>query len=799
MTKRRLKKAAVIGSGIMGSRIACHFANIGLEVVLLDIVPFKLTSEEEKLGLGFDDKIVRNRIVNNAFANTLKSKPASLYKSDFKSRVTLGNIDDDLELLSDCDWILEAVIERLDIKQQVFEKIEKVRKPGTIITTNTSGIPIHLISEGRSEDFQEHFCGSHFFNPPRYLELLEIIPGPKTKPEVLEFLSDYGQKQLGKTAIVCKDTPAFIANRIGVYSIQNTFHLVSELKLPVGLIDAFTGTLIGRQKSATFRTCDVVGLDTLIHVANGLTANCPNDEAKEMFVLPSFIKHMQEQDWLGSKSGQGFYKKIKDKEGKSEILELNLESLEYQSQDINSGTLKKVKQIEKMESRIRAIFKSEDEIGTFFQKHFLGLFSYASHRFPEISDSIYAIDKAMKAGFGWSHGPFELWDVIGAKNSLSFIDKHGITIPDAFRKFAESDGKFYQIVGGKQTCFNPASDAFEAVKGQESFIILDQLAGEKTIWENSGSRIIDLGDGIINVEFRSKMNSLGGDVLEGVHKGLDLAESSYDGLVIGNQADHFSVGANLMMVFMMAVEQDYDELDNAIRTFQNTTMRLRYSSIPVVAATQGMTFGGGCETAMHADAVIAAAENYMGLVEFGVGLIPGGGGSKELAKRASDKYFDGDIQLATLKDHYLTIAMAKVSTSGHEAFDLNYLRPGIDRVVANKHALIAEAKKQCLFLADAGYQTPISEKVTVLGRQGLGMFMVGSESMKSAHFISNHDKLISEKLGFVMTGGDLSSQTQVSEQYLLDLEREAFLSLCGEKKTLERIEHMLKTGKPLRN
>ncbi len=798
MSKRVIKKAAVIGSGIMGSRIACHFANVGIEVVLLDIPPKELNESEEKQGLTLDHPSIRNRIVNEAFTQTLKSNPAPLYRKEFAERIQLGNLEDHMELVKDCDWILEAVVERLDIKQQVFEKLEQFRKPGSIISSNTSGIPIHLISEGRSDDFQEHFCGTHFFNPPRYLELLEIIPGPRTSKEVLDFLQDYGTKTLGKTAIKCKDTPAFIANRIGVYSIQNSFHLMEQSSLSVSQVDAFTGTLIGRQKSATFRTCDVVGLDTLVHVANGLKEHCPEDESRNIFELPDFLKKMMDQNWLGSKTGQGFYKKTKTPEGATEILQLNLETLEYEA-GAKHPLLSQAKQIDGVGSRIRFLFNDKGEIGTFFQKHFLGLFAYAAHRIPEISDTIYSIDRAMKAGFGWSHGPFELWDIIGTKNALELFVKHQIAIPKTFEAFSEKDGRFYKLKNGEQFCYNPSSKTHEKVQGLGSFIILDQLAVENTIWENSGSRILDLGDGIINLEFRSKMNTLGGDVLNGIHHAIDLAEKNYRGLVIGNQADNFSVGANLAMVFMMAVEQDYDELDFAVRTFQNTTMRMRYSSVPVVIATQGMTFGGGCEAVLHADSVVAAAENYMGLVEMGVGLIPGGGGTKEMTLRASDSYFEGDIQLPTIKDYYLTIAMSKVSTSAYEAFNYHLLKEGRDRVVTNKHLLIAEAKNQCLLLAMAGYQQPIPKKITVLGQHALGMFMVGAESMKSAHYISEHDKLISEKLAYVMCGGDLSASTQVSEQYLLDLEREAFLSLCGERKTLERIEHMLKKGKPLRN
>jgi len=795
--KRIINKVAVIGSGIMGSGIACHFANIGVEVLLLDIVPRELTPLEEKKGITKESKIFRNRLVNDHLTTSIKSKPSPLYHASFASRITTGNIEDDLSKIKDADWIIEVVVERLDIKQKVFEQIEKHRKPGTLITSNTSGIPIHFMSEGRSEDFQKHFCGTHFFNPPRYLKLFEIIPGPKTDPEVISFLNAYGEKFLGKTSVAAKDTPAFIGNRVGIYGIQSLFHLVKEMGLTVEEVDKLTGPVIGRPKSATFRTVDVVGLDTLVHVANGLYENCPKDEAHELFKLPDFISKMMDNNWLGSKTGQGFYKK----EGK-DILVLDLNTLEYRAQKKASfATLELTKTIDAPIDRFKVLIGGKDKAAEFYRKNLAGLFAYVSNRIPEISDELYKIDDAMKAGFGWENGPFEIWDAIGVEKGIELIKAEGLSVAKWVEDMLASGNKsFYQVKEGATYFFDIPSKKQTKIPGQDAFIILDNIRESKKVWSNSDSVIQHLGDGILNVEFRSKMNTLGGGVIQGINKAIDLAEKEYEGLVIGNQGPNFSVGANLAMVFMMAAEQDYDELNMAIKTFQDTVMRVRYSSIPVVIAPHGMTFGGGCELTLHADKVVAAAETYIGLVEFGVGLIPGGCGSKEMALRASDLFRKNDVELNVLQEYFLTIAMAKVSTSAYEAYDLGILQKGKDTVVVNRNRQLAEAKKQALLLAQAGYTKPILRKdVKVLGKQALGMFLVGTDSMEAGHYISEYDQKIANKLAYVMAGGDLSEPTLVSEQYLLDIEREAFLSLCTERKTLERIEHMLKTGKPLRN
>lgn len=799
---KHIKKVAVIGSGIMGSGIACHFANIGVEVLLLDIVPRELTAKEEAKGLTLQDRAVRNRLVNDSLTKALKSKPSPIYHANFASRISTGNLEDDIAKIANVDWIIEVVVERLDIKQKVFETIEKYRTPGTLITSNTSGIPIHFMSEGRSDDFQNHFCGTHFFNPARYLKLFEIIPGPKTKPEVLSFLNSYGEQYLGKTSVVAKDTPAFIGNRIGIFSIQSLFHMVKELDLTVEEVDKLSGPVIGRPKSATFRTVDVVGLDTLVHVANGIAENCKNDERLSLFALPDFIDTMMTNKWLGSKSGQGFYKKVKGANGKSEILTLDLNTLEYRSSKRASfATLELTKTIDKVVDRFKVLVNGKDKAGAFYRKSFAALFSYVSHRIPEITDEVYKIDDAMKAGFGWEHGPFQIWDAVGLEAGLAFIKEEGLTVADWVTEMATSGKKsFYSVKEGASFVYDIPQKKEVKIPGQDAFIILDNIRKSNEVFKNSGVVVEDLGDGILNVEFQSKMNTIGGDVLAGLNKAIDLAEKDFQGLVVGNQAPNFSVGANIGMIFMMAVEQEYDELNMAIKMFQDTMMRMRYSSIPTVSAPHGMTLGGGCELSLHADKIVAAAETYIGLVEFGVGVIPGGGGSKEFALRAQDTFKKNDVELNVLQEYFLTIGMAKVSTSAYEAYDLGILQKGKDIVVVNKDRQIATAKAHAKLMAEAGYTQPIKRNdIKVLGKQALGMFLVGTDAMEDSNYISEHDKKIANKLAYVMAGGDLSEPTRVSEQYLLDLEREAFLSLCTERKTLERIQHMLKTGKPLRN
>ncbi len=794
--KRSIKKVAVLGSGVMGSRIACHFANVGCEVLLLDIVPKE--AEESK------DKKARNKLVDDALNFALKSNPSPIYSKKFVSRISTGNMTDDMSKIADADWIIEVVVERLDIKQIVFNNVEKYRKPGSLITSNTSGIPIHMMLEGRSEDFQKNFAGSHFFNPPRYLKLLEVIPTPKTDASVVEFLMDYGSRVLGKTTVLCKDTPAFIANRVGVYAIQDLFHTVAKMGLTVEEIDKLTGPAMGRPKSATFRTCDVVGLDTLVHVANGVKDNCPNDERREVFEIPSFVSKMVENKWLGSKTGQGFYKKVKNADGKSEILVLDLNTLEYRSQErVKFATLEAAKQESDLGKRTKILFSGKDKAGDFYRSVFTGVFQYVTNRIPEISDELYKIDDALKAGFGWEMGPFETWDAIGFEKVIAKMEELGKK-PAQFIYDMQAKGitSFYKIENGNRLYYDINEQTYKVIPGTEELISLATLRETNTVWHNSDVHIIHLGDGILNVEFHTKMNTIGGGVLEGINKAIDLAEKEpqYKGVVISNEGENFSAGANVGMIFMMAVEQEYDELDFAIRAFQNTMMRLRYSSIPVIVAPHNLALGGGCEMCLHADKVIAHAETYTGLVEFGVGLIPGGGGTKEFALRNHDDLKEGDMRINNLRNRFLTVGQAKVGTSAYEAFELGYYREGIDEVIVSRAHQLAYAKQVCLNMANKGYQQPAKRKdIVVYGNEGLGIVYVGAHSMWSGKYISEHDKLISEKLGYVLCGGDLSQPTEVSEQYLLDLERRAFLELCAEKKTLERIQSILQTGKILRN
>ncbi|MFK8267089.1 3-hydroxyacyl-CoA dehydrogenase/enoyl-CoA hydratase family protein [Capnocytophaga cynodegmi] len=800
--KRRIKKVAVIGSGIMGSSIACHFANVGVEVLLLDILPKELNENELRKGFSLTDKEVRNKIVNDNLAKILKSKPSPIYHTNFVKRIKTGNLEDDITKIKEADWIIEVVVERLDVKKSVFDTIEKYRKEGTLITSNTSGIPISFMSEGRSEDFRKHFAITHFFNPPRYLQLFEVVPSADCKPEVVDFLLSYGEKFLGKTAVLAKDTPAFIGNRIGVFGIMNIFHTIKVLGLKVSEVDKLTGVVIGRPKSATFRTADLVGLDTLVHVAKGLAQNCPNDEARSLFVLPDFIQKMIENNYLGEKTKQGFYKKVASKDGKNEILELNLNTMQYEpSKRASFATLELTKSVENVLERFPILIKGTDKAGEFYRKTFAALFAYVQHRIPEISDELYRIDDAMKAGFGWLNGPLEIWDAIGVKQGIALMQSEGYEPASWITEMIASGSEsFYMIKDGFTYYYDISNKKYLKKSGQEGFIILDNIRPTKTIWKNAEASILDMGDGILNLEIHSKMNTIGGGVLQGINKAIDLAEKDFQGLVVGNQGANFSVGANIAMIFMMAVEQEYDELYMTIKYFQDTMMRMRYSSIPTIAAPHGMTLGGGCELCLHADKVVAAAETYIGLVEFGVGVIPGGGGTKELTLRASDSLRKNDVEINRLQEYFLTIGMAKVSTSAYEAFDLDIFQKGKDIVVVNKMRQIAEAKKHALLLAEAGYTKPIERTdIKVLGKQSLGAFLVGTNSMNVANYISEYDKKIADKLAYVMSGGDLSEPTLVSEQYLLELEREAFLSLCTERKTLERIQYMLQNGKPLRN
>ena len=793
MSNRSIKKVAVLGSGVMGSRIACHFAGVGLQVLLLDIQPKDIAADAKKAD--------KNKIVNEALATALKANPSPVYNKDVVKKITTGNFTDNMKDIAQYDWIIEVVVERLDIKQAIFTEVEKYRKPGTLITSNTSGIPIHMMAEGRSDDFKQHFCGTHFFNPPRYLRLLEIIPTPHTLPQVINFLMNYGDKVLGKTTVLCKDTPAFIANRIGVFGMMAIMHTMEKLQLSIDEVDALTGPIIGRPKSATFRTADVVGIDTLVKVANGVAQNCPDDEAKNIFTIPEWLNKMVANNWLGDKTAQGFFKKTKGAAGEKEIVTLNLQSLEYEPRKkAKFATLELAKPIDDLATRLKALCAGTDKAGDFYRQFHYHLFSYISHRIPEISNEIYRVDDAMMAGFGWEIGAFESWDVLGVAKSMAAMRAEGYVVaPWVDEMIASGITSFYTVENGNRLCYDVSTKMYKPLPGGAAFIVMKNFANQ-TIWKNSACRTYHLGDDVLGLEWYTKMGSIGGEVLEGIQKSIALAEEKYKGLVIANDSQNFSAGANVGMIFMLAIEQDYDEIDMAIRMFQNSMMRARYSSIPVIVAPHGLALGGACELSMHADKVIAAAETYTGLVEVGIGVIPGGGGTKEFVLRASDELHAGEVDTNTLQNRFLNIATAKVATSAAEAFDLGIYRKGIDEICMNVNRRIAMAKQAAITMFDAGYTMPVQRTdIKVLGQSALGAMYAGINGMRLGNYATEHDAVVAKKLAYVMCGGDLSEPTLVSEQYLLDLEREAFLSLCGEKKTLERIQSILKSGKPLRN
>jgi 3-hydroxyacyl-CoA dehydrogenase len=802
--KRSIKKIAVLGSGVMGSRIACHFAGIGVQVLLLDIAPSNsLEGGEQKM-------LNKNKLVNDALQAAIKSNPSPVYTKDAVKLITTGNFDDNMKDISGCDWVIEVVVERLDIKQQVYEKVEKFRKSGTLITTNTSGIPIHMLAEGRSEDFKKHFCGTHFFNPPRYLRLLEIIPAPDTSKEVIDFLIHYGDVFLGKTTVLAKDTPAFIANRIGVFGMMSIFNTMEKFDLSIDEVDTLTGPVIGRPKSATFRTADVVGIDTLVKVANGVAENCPEDEANDLFKIPSWLQTMIDNKWLGDKTGQGFFKKVKipitegsseERKSDKEIYALDLKTLEYKPRAKASfASVKSAQLIDDLKTRLKALITAKDKAGEFYRHFHYGLFSYVSNRIPEISDELYRIDDALMAGFGWEIGAFESWNVFGVAETVKAMKAAGYSVASWVEDMlAAGNTSFYKTENNAKLYYDVASKKYLPVPSSGNFIILENYKN-KIVWSNGNAWLYDIGDGVAALQWQTKMNTIGSEVIQAINKSIDIAEEKFKGLVIANSGANFSAGANVGMIFMFAIEQEYDELDMAIRMFQNTMMRVKYSGIPVVVAPHGLTLGGGCEMNLHADKIYAAAETYIGLVELGVGLIPGGGGTKEFAVRAADEMHEDEPETITLKNRFLTIATAKVATSAFEGYDFGILRKGHDDVVINPQRRIGEAKNAVVEMYEQGYVQPTQRKdIKVLGRSALGALYAGINGMWRAGYATDHDTIVARKLAFVMCGGDLSEQTLVSEQYLLDLEREAFLSLCGERKTLQRIEAVIKKGKPIRN
>lgn len=796
---RHLRRCAVLGSGLMGTGIACHLANVGLEVLLLDIVPRDLPDDKKA------DRASRNSLADKSLKAALKAKPAPLYDTAFAKRITTGNLEDDLGKIKDCDWVIEVVVERLDIKRQLFEKVDAVRKPGSLITSNTSGIPIAQMQEGRSEDFRRHFCGTHFFNPVRYMRLLEIIPGPDTDRAILDFFMDFGERVLGKQTVKAKDTPAFIANRIGVYSMAKIYQLTDELNLSISTVDKLTGPAIGRPKTGTFRLGDLVGHDTANKVMQGIVDNATTDEQAPTFMVPTYMQFLLDNGHLGNKTGQGFYRKTGERDpttGRSVVEELDLKTNEYRlPEKLQLKSLETAKQIDRLDKRVKAVYRADDVGGELVRRSLTGLFAYASQRVPEIADALYSVDDALRAGFAWEMGPFQYWDAVGVKAGLEQIEAEGLEAATWVHEMVDAGHEsFYKTEDGRRLFYHQPSKTYQPIPGAEQFVILDNYRQQSPVMQNAEVTVHDIGDGVLCLEFQSKANTIGEGVLRGVNEAIELAENDgWKGLVIGNNATNFSVGANLMMVGMFAFQQEWDELNQAVAMFQNTVMRCRYSAIPVVAATQGYVFGGGCETIMHCDAAVCAAESYIGLVEVGVGLIPGGAGTKEFALRASDSYFEGDVQMPTLIERFKTIALANVSTSAYEAFNAGYLQESKDRVVANVQRNIGEAKEDVLRLAD-GYLQPIERKdVTVLGRGGMAALYAAANELKLGGYASEHDVKIAHQIARVLCGGDLTGTQQVSERYLLDLEREAFMSLCGEQKTQERLQHMLQTNKPLRN
>jgi len=800
----RIQKAAVLGAGTMGARIAAHFANAGLACLLLDIVPKEAVPAD------------RNKIVAAGLEAAKKSKPAAFFAPSLASRIAIGNFEDDLERIADADWIIEAVAENLEIKRNLLAKVAQHRKAGSVVTTNTSGLPVHLIAEGLPEEFQQHWAGTHFFNPPRYMKLVEVIGGPKTRPGVLEALSDFCDRRLGKGVVLAKDTPNFIANRIGTFSMLNALRLMSTLGMTVEEVDACSGPAVGWPKSATFRTADIVGLDVLMHVVRNIYETAPHDESREVYKVPALVEEMAKRNWLGDKSGQGFYKRVKG-EGEKEILTLDVNTMEYRPrQKAKFASIEAGKAIEDTCERLRTLLQplfeeqKTDKAQQFIWSGLSEMCLYAGRRMPEISDHIVDVDRAMRWGFAWELGPFEIVDSIGLTAFANQVKKEGRLLPAIFEKALASGRKaFYESHKGTSSVFDLATGAVERVEEPAGILILKSLkeAGRE-VERNSGASLVDLGDGVVCCEFHSKMNAIGADLIAMIHKGLKRLETDFDAMVIANQAANFSVGANLMLVLVGAQEQEWDELHMAVKQFQNINLAIKYALKPVVAAPQGMALGGGCEIGLHAAKIHAAAEAYIGLVETGVGLIPGGGGTKEMLIRANERAASGDdLDLFhSLRPVFENIATSKVGTSAEEGRELGYLRRE-DPVSLNRDRLVADAQQTAIGLVRSGWKPRAASwqegaqttQIKVLGESFLSAAKMAIHLMVRGGYASDYDAHVARKLANILAGGALTSPQIVSEQYVLDLEREAFVSLCGEKKTQERIAHTLKTGKPLRN
>ena len=800
----RIHKAAVLGAGTMGARIAAHFANAGLSCLLLDIVP----KDAEAAG--------RNKVVAAGLEAAKKSKPAAFFTPTLVSRISIGNFEDDLPRVADADWIIEAVAENLEIKRSLLAKVAQHRKPESIVTTNTSGLPVHLIAEGLPEEFQRHWAGTHFFNPPRYMKLVEVIPGPKTLPGVLDILSDFCDRRLGKGVVFAKDTPNFIANRIGTFSMLNALRLMSTLRMTIEEVDACTGPAVGWPKSATFRTADIVGLDVLMHVVRNIYETAPDDESREAYKVPGLVEEMAKRNWLGDKTGQGFYKRLKG-EGEREILTLDVNTMEYRPrQKAKFASIETGKTIEDTEQRLRTLLQplfegqKADKAQQFIWGGLSEMCLYAGRRMPEISDHIVDVDRAMRWGFAWELGPFEMVDAIGLTTFAEQVNRESRALPAIFEKALASGRKgFYESHRGETAVFDLASGKMRKVEEPAGILILKSLkeAGRE-LERNSGASLLDLGDGVLCCEFHTKMNAIGADLIAMIHRGLKRLETDFEAMVIANQATNFSVGANLMLVLVGAQEQEWDELHMAVKQFQNINLAVKYAPKPVVAAPQGLALGGGCEISLHAAKTHAAAEAYIGLVETGVGLIPGGGGTKEMLIRGNERAGSGDDLdfFHALRPIFENIAMAKVGTSAEEGRELGYLRRE-DAVSLNRDRVVADAKQTALGLARSGWKPAAASwqegaqttQIKVLGESFLSAAKMAIHLMVRGGYASDYDAHVARKLANILAGGALTSPQTVSEQYVLDLEREAFVSLCGERKTQERIAHTLKTGKPLRN
>jgi 3-hydroxyacyl-CoA dehydrogenase len=802
MMERSVQKAAVLGSGVMGAAIAAHLANAGIQTYLLDIVPNALTEQEEKKGLTLAHPMVRNRIAMEAKERLLKTKPAPLFSKKNSEYIIAGNLEDDLFRLKEVDWIVEAIVENLEIKQQLWAKVEGNWTEGTIVSSNTSGVSINKMVEGRSEAFRRHFLGTHFFNPPRYMKLLEIIPGRDTDENVIAFMKRFGERMLGKGVVVAKDTPNFIANRIGTYGLLVTFEEMVKQGFSIEDVDALTGTVIGRPKSATFRTLDMVGIDTFIHVAGNVQKNVIDEQEKAAFAVPELIHKMVEKRWLGDKAGQGFYQKKKTASGK-EILVLNYQELSYAP--LKKAKLPAVEQAKAaggLKKRLKALAYSPSKEGTFTWNILKKTLLYAASKLPEIADDVVSVDRAMKWGFNWELGPFETWDALGLVESVARMKKEGETIPQWIEDMlTQGKTSFYEKENGNVYYHALTGERQEEERAREILQLVSYKEKAKPILSNAGASLIDIGDGVACLEFHSPNNAIGFDIIDMLHKSIAEVEQNYLGLVIGNEAKNFCVGANLMMVLMEAQDDNWDDIDYLVHRFQQATLALKYAKKPIVSAPFGMTLGGGAEVCLPTAKIQAAAETYMGLVEVGVGVIPGGGGTKEVLLRATQaaEAIDPKADLQPFVNKaFETIAMAKVATSAEEAREFGFLRKG-DAISMNQDHLLYDAKQAVLALAVAGYTPPRQEKVRVVGADGKAVMQLGAYTLRQGGYISDHDMKIAGKLAHVLAGGDVNRNTYVTEEYLLDLEREAFLSLCGEPKSQERMLHMLTKGKPLRN